>query len=152
MFRGFHNKMDIVIKPHVFVPINDPEGYVNSLRISGHETDEDILAEILVKHKSHLPVVTKPITKEPEIVIHGNPNAAAAKYYARGQFPPIAVRLKCAALRGVPHENLLKTLKQHERDIRNSDKDQKLLDGIFDKYCGVKTKKLKPVIKHDPVF
>jgi hypothetical protein len=144
--------MDLVIKPHVFVPINDPVGYVDNLRASGQETNEDVLAEILEKHKSKLPVVNKPTTKDSEFVIHGNPNAAAAKYYARGEFPPIGVRLKCAALRGVPRENLLKALSQHERDIKNSEKDQKLLDSIFDKYLGLKPKKLKPVIKHMPVF
>jgi hypothetical protein len=136
------------IEPHVFVPISDPAGYVNSLRSSGQETDEVVLQQILEKHMALLPK-PKEITGKVKLVpLCENPNAEADKYYARGKFPPIKVRIRCAARRGVPEDQLLKSLERHERDIRNSEKDQKILDNIFDKYCGLKPKKLKPVIKN----
>jgi hypothetical protein len=140
------------IKPHVFVPIIDPEGYVNSLRATGHETDEEVLKQILEKHMALLPEPKNENLREVLIPTCENPNAEAAKYYAKGKFPPISVRIRCAAKRGVSQESLLRSLARHERDVKNSDKNQKILDDIFDKYCGIKPKKLKPVIKHAPVF
>lgn len=83
------------------------------------------------------------VCQHPSHIIH-------ERYYSKGKIPPISERLKYYKHLGASDETLKKMIKSHKNAIKNSEKNQKVLDEIFAKF-NIKPKKkkvLKPVKKN----
>jgi methionyl-tRNA synthetase len=82
------------------------------------------------------------VRQHPSHIIH-------ERYYSRGKIPPIGERVKYYKALGASEQMLKAMIKSHKNAIKNSEKNQKVIDDIFAKFNVKPTKKkiLKPVKK-----
>lgn len=82
------------------------------------------------------------VRQNPAHVIH-------ERYYSKGKIPPIGERVRYFRYLGASEYSIKKMIKAHKNSIKNSEKNQEIIDNIFAKF-NVKPKKkkvLKPVKK-----
>jgi hypothetical protein len=145
------------MEPFKFVPIYDIEAYIRARGATGQEADD-----LREKHK----IPPKPVVKEhssrklkyfEEGYMNEDgkmiyPYAEALPYVKENKIIPFDVKIRCMAKNGVPHETLLKCIKQHEhfhskKEVEKREKEWTRLFGESEK-----KKVLKAVKKAAPTF